>query len=100
MSIQIGQYVGGLRVLKKIGEGAMGTVYLAFDNDLQQEVAIKVLHVHLLKEEGVRKRFQVEAIIQATLSHNNFVKVTRLINESNVFGFVMDYVPGKNLSSW
>jgi len=56
-----GTKVSSYRILKKIGAGGMGEVYLAEDTRLQRQVAIKFLPANLVSNEDVRLRFMREA---------------------------------------
>ena len=60
-------------IIKKLGEGGMGTVYLANDVMLERKVAIKVLNPLLTKESHFTERFRHEAKVQASLIHSNIV---------------------------
>ena len=95
--INPGSMVGSMRIVKMLGEGAMGRVYLAHDLDLRKPVAIKVLHPHLAVNEKAASRFKLEAIVQARLDHPNFVQVSQLLNIPGLMGFVMEYVEGQDL---
>lgn len=61
----IGTILGNYRILKKIGEGGMGSVYLTRDLSLEREVAIKVIAPDLARNPGLMARFRAEAIAQA-----------------------------------
>jgi len=84
--MQPGSFFGEYRIDRVIGEGAMGTVYLAWDPGLRQHTALKVLLPHLSDKAGVRMRFINEAMTQARLRHENLVWVYRLIEEGNRAG--------------
>ena len=63
-------------IIKKIGSGGMGDVYLAEHSVLEnKKVAIKSLHSTLVQDESFRKRFRIEAKTQWKLSHPNIVKL-------------------------
>jgi serine/threonine protein kinase len=63
---------GRYRLLEELGRGAMGTVFLARDESLDREVAIKVL---ALEGEAVRTRFQREAEVTASIDHANVIRI-------------------------
>jgi formylglycine-generating enzyme required for sulfatase activity len=67
----VGRYV--LRA--KLGAGAFGTVYRAYDPNLDREIALKILKSNLLAAPGVRERFQREARAAARLDHPHIVPV-------------------------
>ena len=58
-----------------LGEGAMGTVYLATDSDLQRPVALKIPKFEAAATEELRERFFVEARAAAALRHTNLCPV-------------------------
>jgi serine/threonine-protein kinase len=66
---------GKWRLVKKIGEGGMGTVYLAHDLALDRPVAVKILSSTLVSDPEVVKRFEREAQLTASLEHPNIVPI-------------------------
>src|SRR5882672_5991146 len=58
---------GRYRLEQKIGEGGMGTVYLAHDNELDRQVAVKLLAKNLVDDKEVVERFEREAKLTAKL---------------------------------
>ena len=67
--------VGRYQVLEKLGEGAMATVYKAFDPSINRELVIKFLHANLCTTEEYRSRFLREAKAAGMLSHPNIVTI-------------------------
>ncbi|MGD2093227.1 MAG: protein kinase [Candidatus Aminicenantes bacterium] len=67
--------IPGYEIKKKLGKGGMAEVYLAFQENLDREVAIKILDPIFLKEEKLVKRFIYEAKTAAKLIHNNIVTI-------------------------
>ncbi|MCK4835230.1 MAG: protein kinase, partial [Candidatus Aminicenantes bacterium] len=63
------------RIDKKFGKGAMGTVYLAFQEKLERYVALKVLLPDLSEDREITQRFIAEAKIGAQLQHSNIVSI-------------------------
>jgi serine/threonine protein kinase len=92
----VSKLIGAYRILREIGRGGMGTVYLAerTDGQFQKQVAIKLLR-RGLENEAVIRRFQNERQILADLEHPN---IARLIDggttENGLPYFVMEYVEG------
>ena len=68
---------GRYRVLRRIADGGMATVYLAVDERLDRDVALKVMRQHLVHDESFVTRFRREARSAASLSHPNVVAVLR-----------------------
>ena len=83
---------------RELGEGGMGTVYLARHTALDQLVAIKSLSLMLSRDEALRARFLQEANIQAKLRHPGIVQVLTADMESEQPSLVMEYIEGKSLS--
>lgn len=85
--VKIGDVVEGrYRILKTLGEGGMGTVYLAEHALIKRRVAIKILHPELATDASVIERFMNEARAAGTLGHPNIV-------ESTDMGFTPEHVP-------
>jgi serine/threonine-protein kinase len=70
-----GEMVGRYRILRSIGVGAMGEVFLAVDDNLGRRAAVKLLGLKHLENETVRERFLREARALARLSHPNLITV-------------------------
>jgi serine/threonine protein kinase len=85
------------RIDKVLGHGGMATVYLAYDQKFNTNVAVKVLNKEFVRNENIRKRFLAEARNMYRMSHPNIIKVTDLIDESDTVAFVMEYVEGETL---
>lgn len=87
---------GRYRVLRRLGSGGMATVFLAEDDRLGREVAIKRLHTDAPR--ASLRRFSREARLGAALNHPNFVAVydTELTDEGALI--VMEHVPGSSLA--
>jgi serine/threonine-protein kinase len=87
------------RIIRKLGEGGMGEVYLAEDTRLDRKVAIKSLPTKLLADEGARRRLTTEARTAAKLDHPNICTVHGQVEAGNQTYIVMQYVEGETLSS-
>ena len=94
----VGQTLGRYQILKKIGEGGMGVVYLAHDERLDREVALKVLPPGVLTDESVRNRFRKEALALAKLNHPNIATIHDFDTQSEIDFLVTEFIPGKTLS--
>src|SRR5574344_281885 len=86
-------------IKKTIGEGGMANVYLAHDNILDRDVAVKVLRGDLSDDEKFVRRFQREAISASSLSHPNIVEMYDVGEDDGKYFIVMEYVNGKTLKS-
>src|SRR5258705_9018385 len=71
----IAESIAHYRIIKKLGAGGMGEVYLALDTKLDRKVAIKVLQPDSLAEENLKKRLFREAQAVAKLDHPNICAV-------------------------
>ena len=88
---------GRYRVLRRIADGGMATVYLAVDERLDREVALKVMRQHLTHDESFVTRFRREARSSASLSHPNVVAVFDQGEDDGHIFLAMEYVPGQTL---
>jgi eukaryotic-like serine/threonine-protein kinase len=84
-------------VRSRIAHGGMATVYLATDTRLDREVALKVMHVDLARDDDFVSRFIGEAKSVAKLSHPNIVAVYDQGADGQYLYLVMEYVPGRTL---
>ncbi len=89
--------LGGYEILRELGHGGMGTVYLARHQILQREVAIKVLPHSLALSPRSKQRFLEEAMALARIRHDHVVRIHRIIDQAEMLAFEMEYVDGGNL---
>lgn len=92
-----GFFLGGCRILDRIGEGGMGVVYLAEHVNLKRRVALKVLPFQGTTDNDAVKRFYREARSAAKLKHQNIVQVFDVNQEGDTHFIVMEYVDGRNI---
>jgi serine/threonine protein kinase/tetratricopeptide (TPR) repeat protein len=95
----VGQILGHYRVLEQIGVGGMGLVFRAADEQLERDVALKVLPQGMLADEAARKRFRREALLLAKLNHPNIGTVYEFGSQDGVDFLVMELVSGVSLDS-
>jgi len=91
--------VGDFRLLRTLGEGGMGVVYLAEQRSLGRLVALKVLRAELTASAAAVLRLQREARAIARLSHANVVRVLGVGSEAGVHYVAMELVPGTSLEA-
>lgn len=84
-------------VVREIGRGGMGIVYLGRDLRLKRPVAIKLLPPELAYRSEIRTRFLKEAETAAQLSHPNIVPIFSVDERDGLVYFVMGFVDGENL---
>lgn len=87
---------GRYRILEVVGQGGMGTVYRALDENLGEEVAIKVLRPEHVDEDLLR-RFRKEWSVARRIVHRNVVRIRDLGEEEGIVFLVLDYVAGTSL---
>jgi serine/threonine-protein kinase len=88
---------GRYRVIERLADGGMATVYLAVDTRLDREVALKVMRAHLAQDATFRSRFHREARSAARLSHPGVVAVFDQGEDDGLMFLAMEYVPGQTL---
>ena len=84
--------LGEYRILKELGRGGMGVVYLAEHQRLLKRYAIKVLPQAFAQDAQLVERFHNEARVMAELDHPNIVKVVNMSCEGTTYYLVMDYI--------
>lgn len=94
----IGRTLGHYRIVEKIGAGGMGEVYRARDEQLDRDVALKVLPPGMLKDEKARRRFRNEALLLAKLNHPNIATIHEFDTEAGADFLVMECVAGASLA--
>ena len=88
---------GRYAVTARIAHGGMATVYQATDTRLDRQVALKVMHAELARDEEFVRRFIGEAKSVARLSHQNVVAVFDQGSDGPFLYLAMEYVPGRTL---
>jgi len=94
-----GSTLGHYEIVRKLGRGGMGEVYLARDSTLGRQVALKILRPDLADDSDRNARFEREARAVAALSHPNIVTVHSIERDGDVRFITMEYVSGKTLSA-
>ncbi|WP_245650260.1 serine/threonine-protein kinase, partial [Millisia brevis] len=94
MPLEPGDVFAGYRILRRVGVGGMGTVYLAEHPRLPRRDALKVLAADLAEDPQFRARFQREAALAARLEHPHIVSVYDCGIEGDRLWIAMRYVDG------
>src|SRR5215472_9004507 len=93
--------IGRYRIVKEIGRGAMGVVYLATDPTIGRSVAIKTVRLREIdnpqQREKLRERLFREARSAGVLSHPNIVTIYDMAEEDGLAYIAMEYVDGPTL---
>ncbi|HEU4727245.1 MAG TPA: protein kinase [Kofleriaceae bacterium] len=96
----IGALVGNFRVVSALGQGGMGTVYLAEQVSIQTRVAIKVLFPHISAHKELVQRFFNEAVAVSRIKHAGIAKIFDVGFASNGQAYlVMELLEGETLAS-
>jgi serine/threonine-protein kinase len=88
------------KIISILGEGGMGTVYLAEHNNFDRRVAIKAIHPHLAKNEEILNRFNNEAATMARLQHPNIVSLFDYYSDEEGLYLIMELVEGVELETY
>ncbi|QSH41393.1 serine/threonine-protein kinase [Lentisphaerota bacterium ZTH] len=91
--VEIGDYI----LRKRIGSGGMGEVWLAEQQSMGRDVALKVMRSELSKNPEFVRRFQKEIFSSGKMLHNNIVTAFHSGCENGVFFMAMEYVKGETL---
>src|SRR6202171_3302092 len=95
----IGRKLSHYQITSQLGAGGMGVVYRAHDDQLDRDVAIKVLPAGLLTDEAARNRFRKEALALAKLNHPNIETVYEFGSDDGVDYLAMELIVGETLSA-
>src|SRR5580700_10291333 len=96
----IGQLLGHYKVLQKVGAGGMGEVYRSRDQQLDRDVAIKVLPANLLADPASRQRLLHEARMASALNHPHICTIFEVGETSGQIFIVMEFVSGDSLKQF
>lgn len=96
----IGKVVGDFRILRKLGQGGMGQVFLAEQLSLKRQVALKIMRPDLAANATALRRFQLEAEAVARINHANIVQVHAFGVADGMHFMALEYVEGKNLREY
>ena len=92
-----GQVFGHYEILRQIGAGGMGEVYLAEDKKLDRRVAIKILNAEFSRHESNLQRFIREAKAASALDHPNILVIHEIGESGEAHFIVSEYIKGKTL---
>jgi len=95
----IEETISHYRILKQLGAGGMGEVYLAEDTRLGRRVALKLLPAGLAADEEARRRFTQEARAASALNHPHIITIYDIGSDGARSFIAMEYVEGESLRS-
>jgi serine/threonine-protein kinase len=95
-----GRRLGGYRLLRRLGSGAMADVYLAEQESLGRQVAVKVLAPRTAAEPIAVQRFTQEARAAAALIHGHIVQIHEVACIDGIHFLAEEYVAGPTLKAW
>jgi serine/threonine protein kinase len=88
------------QIIEELGQGGMGRVYKAFDKEVDERIAIKLLRPEISADLKTIDRFRNELKLSRKISHKNVCRMFDLNREENTFYITMEYVPGEDLKSF
>jgi serine/threonine-protein kinase len=95
-----GRSLGGYRLVRRLGSGAMADVYLAEQTSLGRQVAVKVLRAETMRNPAAVERFEQEARAAASLVHGHIVQIHEVAFLDGVHFLAEEYVAGPSLKAW
>jgi serine/threonine protein kinase len=93
----VGRSLGSYQILNRLGAGAMGEVYLAFEQKLGRKVALKFLHQYLTSDERRVQRFKQEARAASALNHPNILTIFEIGTVDGRHFIATEFVEGETL---
>jgi serine/threonine protein kinase len=92
--------LGEFKLIRKLGEGAMGAVYKAKQLSFDRVVALKILFPHVANNPKLVKRLEREGMVMGQLDHPNIVMAYGIYKEQDCHFIAMEYVSGRSMQKW
>src|SRR5487761_1215246 len=92
-----GRSLANFHILRHLGQGGMGQVYLAEQISLQRKVALKILRPEMASDPTSLQRFKAEATAVAQATHANIVQIYAVGEADGLAYMALEYVEGRNL---
>ena len=93
-------FAGRYQIIEELGKGGMGKVYRAMDQELDEEVALKLIRPEIAHNKNTVERFKTEIKIARKISHKSVGRVHELMEAKGLRFITMEYVPGEDLKSF
>ena len=90
-------FAGRFELIEELGAGGMGIVYRAYDKEVGEEIALKVLHPDIAVDEKTVDRFRNEIKLARRITHKNVCRMHELHQDGKELFITMEYVPGLDL---
>ncbi|MFW6129290.1 MAG: protein kinase domain-containing protein [Candidatus Aminicenantaceae bacterium] len=90
---------GRYEIIEELGKGGMGKVYKAFDNKVDEKVALKLIKTEISSDKNTLKRFKNELKVTRQISHRNVCRMYDINEEQGASFITMEYVSGEDLKS-
>jgi eukaryotic-like serine/threonine-protein kinase len=95
-----GRVLDDFELIRRLGQGGMGQVYLARQISLKRQVAVKILRAELAANDKSLQRFRQEAEAVARINHANIVQIYSIGEASGLHYMALEYVEGRNLRDY
>ncbi len=89
--------LGRYRVLRTVGKGGFGAVYLVEDSAIEEEIILKILNPQLSLDETAAQRFVRELKLTRRITHRNVIRIHDFIDLDGAYAVSMEYFPGRDL---
>ncbi len=90
-------FAGRYQVIKELGKGGMGRVYLVLDKEIHERIALKILNPEIAADENTVERFRNELKFSRKIAHRNVCRIFDLGEREGFKYITMEFVPGKSL---
>ena len=92
-------FAGRYEIIEFLGKGGMGEVYRVEDNQIREEVALKIINPEIARDKDSIERFRNELKLSRRIAHRNVCKMYYLGEENGTHYITMEYVPGETLKN-
>ncbi|MCX6561551.1 MAG: protein kinase [Candidatus Aminicenantes bacterium] len=93
-------FAGRFELIEELGAGGMGRVYRAYDKEVGEEIALKILHPEIALDERTVERFRNEIKLARRITHRNVCRMHELHQDGQQLFITMEYVAGEDLKSF